>query len=118
MKTLKRLQAIIEIEYQEIVVSSDIIQNKLRIYLVDNSFIDIGFSLKIPGRFSYHWERRHLDGTLYRHDNFPDPQWKEIITFPKHFHNGSQNKVEESYISEDPETGIRQFMAFIRKRFS
>ncbi|MEW6447663.1 MAG: DUF6516 family protein [Bacillota bacterium] len=90
-------------------------QNKLRIYLIDKSFVDVGFSVKVPGRYSYHWERRHVDQTIYRHDNFPDPRWKAVSTFPKHFHKGSENQVEESHINDDPGTGIRQFMEFVQR---
>lgn len=79
----------------------------------DGSFIDVWFSRKIPGRFSYHWERRHIDSSMYRHDNFPDINWKGVSTYPKHFHNGSQDAVEESHIEENPVAGLRQFMEFI-----
>lgn len=72
------------------------------------------FSIKVAGRFSYHWERRHIDGTMYRHDNFPDTNWKEVSTYPKHFHNGSQDAVYESHIDDDPFTALRQFMDFAR----
>lgn len=51
---------------------------------------------------------------LKSHDNFPDPCWKEVSTYPKHFHNGSQNNIEESRINDDPISGIREFMNFIR----
>jgi len=116
MTRLEKLRRIAEVEYHVIVTFTEIMQNKLRIYLIDNSFIDVGFSVKVPGRYSYHWERRHVDQTIYRHDNFPDPRWKEISTYPKHFHKGSENQVEESYISDDPETGIRQFMEFVQRK--
>ena len=82
--------------------------------MCDGSFVDIWFSQRIKGRFSYHWERRHLDGSIYRHDNFPDVNWKNVITFPKHFHNGSQDAIEGSDIDENPATGLRQFMDFVR----
>lgn len=116
MKLLERLQKIVEAEYHEVVAFTEIIQNKLRIHLSDYSFADVAFSLKVPGRYSYHWERRHIDGTVYRHDNFPDPRWRFVATFPKHFHNGSEAHVEESNLSEDPEVGIRQFMEFIQSK--
>jgi len=53
---------------------------------------------------------------MYRHDNFPDPRWKEVSTYPKHFHNGSQNNIKESRINDDPASGIREFMNFIRNK--
>jgi len=60
--TLKR---IVNIEYSEIVKYSDVSDGKLRIYLVDSSFIDIWFSKKIEGRYSFHWERQHIDGKIF-----------------------------------------------------
>jgi len=41
---------------------------------------------------------------------------KKLPTFPKHFHNGSQEGVKESQISDDPMKASRQFMEFIQER--
>ena len=112
------LKVIVDTEYADITTDSIIIRGKLRAFVNDGSFLDVWFSLKVSDRFSYHWERRHIDGTMYRHDNFPDPNWKVVSTFPKHFHNGSQDTVEESHIDEDPATGLRQFMDFVRSRLT
>ena len=116
MIDLNRIRRIIDIEYHDILASSgtDIYHDKIRAYILDGSVIDIWFSKKIPGRFSYHWERRHIDGRLYRHDNFPDPCWKKVSTYPKHFHNGSQGQVQESSIDDDHISGVREFMTFVR----
>ena len=115
MADLSKLKRIVDIEYNDITSDSGIYHDKLRVFIRDGSIMDIWFSKKIPGRFSYHWERRQIDGKIYRHDNFPDPRWEGLSTFPKHFHNGSQNKVHESKINDDPATGTREFMDFIRK---
>jgi hypothetical protein len=109
------LKRIVDIEFNDMTIDSNIYHDKLRVFIKDCSIADIWFSTKIPGRFSYHWERRKIDGKVYRHDNFPDPRWKGVSTFPKHFHNGSQNKAEESYISDEPASGVREFMNFIKK---
>jgi len=53
---IEQLRDIAEIEFSDIVreaISPDL--NELRIILRDGSFIDIWFSLKLPGRYSYHW---------------------------------------------------------------
>ena len=105
---IKKLKEIAEIEFWDIVedaVVSDI--NKLRIYLFDGSFVDIWYSLVLKGRYSYHWERNHLDGTIYRHDNAPHEKWKNIKTYPKHFHNGTEENVIESHIKENTEEGLK-----------
>jgi len=113
---LSKIKRIVDIEYAQVVVSSEIFHDKLRISITDGSFVDIWFSTKIPGRFSYHWEKRHIDGKIYRHDNFPDPRWKKLSTFPRHFHNGFQERVKESQISDDPVEAIHQFMDFIQEK--
>jgi len=62
---IKELKEIAEIEFSDIVedvVLPDI--NELRIILIDGSFIDIWFSLKLKGRYSYHWERKFIDGSI------------------------------------------------------
>lgn len=115
MADLSKLKRIVDIEYNDITRDSSIHHDKLRVFMRDGSIVDIWFSKKIPGRFSYHWERRQIDGAIYRHDNFPDPRWKEVATFPKHFHNGSQNRVHESKINDYPASGVREFMDFIRE---
>ena len=102
MIKLSKIKRIVDIEYARSVISSEIFHDKLQVYITDGSFVDIWFSTKIPERFSYHWERRHIDGKIYRHDNFPDPRWRELSTFPKHFHDGSQERVKKSQISDDP----------------
>ena len=111
---LNKLKRVVDIEYSDIVRDSDIFHDKLRVFIIDDSIVDIWFSKKVPGRFSYHWERRHIDGKIYRHDNFPDPRWKGISTFPKHFHNGSQNQVQDSRINDNPLSGVHEFMDFVK----
>ena len=115
MTGLVKLKRVIDIEYGDIVKNSLIHHDKLRVFIIDNSLVDIWFSSVIPERFSYHWERRHIDGTLYRYDNFPDPRWKRISTFPVHFHNGSQNQVQASSLSNDHLQSIHEFMDFVKR---
>jgi len=111
----EKLKDIIETEYSDIVeyvLLPDI--NELRVFLIDGSFLDIWFSLKLEGRYSYHWERRFIDDTIYRHDNAPHRNWEKVKTFPKHLHNGTEENVIESHISDNPEEAIREFLDFIR----
>lgn len=56
MIDLTRIRRIIDIEYHDILASSgtDIYHDKIRAYILDGSVVDIWFSKKIPGRFSYH----------------------------------------------------------------
>ncbi len=73
-----------------------------------------GTALEQSGRYSYHWERRAIDGSIYRHDNAPHQKWKSISTYPAHFHSGSETNVVESWISQLPEIALRQFLTFVR----
>lgn len=114
---IERLCDIAEIEFADIVVETlapDI--NELRILLTDGSFVDVWFSLKLVGRYSYHWERRAIDGTIFRHDNAPHRRWQTVATFPRHFHNGSEMDVTESHLSETPADALREFLAFARAK--
>ena len=114
-----KLKDIAEIEFHEIVedvIISDI--NEIRIVLKDESFIDIWFSLKLKGRYNYHWERKLIDGLIFRHDNAPHLRWKDIATFPKHFHDGSEDIVVSSHISDSPESGLREFLSFALNRIA
>ena len=112
MPDLERLGRLAQSEFPSIVWATTIIRNKLRVALRDGSYIDFWWSRRIPGRFAYHWERRRVDGTVYRHDNVPHLQWQTVSSFPKHFHTGAQQTVTESDIPENPEDGLRQFLSF------
>src|SRR3970040_1077874 len=110
-----QLRDIAEVEFSDIVreaISPDL--NELRIILSDGSFVDVWFSLKLQGRYSFHWERRAIDGTIYRHDNAPHRRWEAVATFPRHVHHGSETNGSESYLSVLPEEALREFFTFVR----
>ncbi len=116
MMLFHALARIAEVEFAAIVLESAILGEKLRLFLEDGSYIDVWISHSIAGRFGFHWERRHLDGTIYRYDNFPDIAWHRVETFPRHFHNGSQNQVEAAPFSPDLEQGFREFLLFAEEK--
>jgi hypothetical protein len=108
-------------EFAEVVVSAQILSLstgdplKLRLDIVDGSLLDVFIS--VSGRYAYHWERRLISrDDLYRHDNAPHGKWRHVATFPKHFHDGSESKVVESQISDDPEDAMREFLTFVRHK--
>ena len=86
---------------------------KLRLTVRDGTLIDVWLSPDLA-RYSYHWEQRAKRGLIYRHDNAPDHP--AVSTFPKHFHNGSENAVEVSYTSDHPLDALRQFLTFVRAK--
>lgn len=114
----KNLKQIAEIEFFDIVNSSEIINNrKLRIYLNDTSYVDVFYSpLGYKKYFAFHWERTFIDNTIYRIDNVPDGQWKYVSTYPQHFHDGSYENVKESNLSGNPNEALREFLRFVRNK--
>ena len=105
--------------YEEIVLETKILKltsgepSKLRIELFDGSFADVWVSTS--GKYSYHWDRSVIDGTIYRYDNAPHKAWAHVTTFPHHFHNGDVKTVTESDMDIKPEAQIKKFMDFVRK---
>ena len=102
-------------EFPDVVVSTENVEGKLRAFIADGSFIDIWISERKRSIYAYHWERRMIDGTVYRHNNLPDREARGLETFPKHFHDGSENNIRRSQISDEPEQAIRQFLTFVRQ---
>ncbi len=86
---------------------------KIRVVMVDGSFLDIYRSPS--GRYSLHYERRHIDGRVYRHDNAPHSRHGCVRTFPKHYHNGSEDNVVESYLPDEPVKAVEEFLKTIRE---
>ncbi|HLC74734.1 MAG TPA: DUF6516 family protein [Candidatus Nanoarchaeia archaeon] len=80
----------------------------LRLFMSDGSFLEIWLSGE---KYSYHWQR--LDGSIYRHDNAPHKKHRHIMTFPKHFHDGSESNVKESNISSKPLIALHSFLEFV-----
>ena len=115
MTALDRIRRIAEVEFAAIVVQTDTLGSKLRVLLTDTSYVDVWASRKLSGRFGFHWERRHLDGRIYRYDNFPDTDWAGVATFPFHFHDGDQEHVVAAPFAPALEQGFREFTFFVRR---
>ena len=120
MKILRLYKSLLDIattEFVTVVESGEIFYSqgmepwKVRLYLCDGSIMDIYYSVK--GKYSYHWDRRLITNEIFRHDNAPHQRWKYISSFPKHFHNGSEDIVIESHISDNPELALREFLQFV-----
>lgn len=120
-ETYDGLSRIVLEEFSDIVVQTEIQRlptgdpRKLRLHIIDSSYIDIFVSAR--GRYSYHWRRTLPEGgaAIYRHDNAPHKAWRNIATFPKHFHDGSESHVTESHISSQPTAAVREFCIFVRQ---
>ena len=68
-KLYLRLARLAEREFADVVEQVEVREDRLRLHIVDGSFIDVWFSRRIPCKYAFHWERRHIDGTVYRWDN-------------------------------------------------
>ena len=55
-KLYSRLTRIAEEEFPDIVEYVEVREDKLRLHIIDNSFIDIWFSRRIPCKYAFHWE--------------------------------------------------------------
>lgn len=97
------------------VIGYQISEGKLRLYIADKSLLDVWFSRELTGRYAYHWERRHVDNTIYRWDNAKHEVWKNIKTFPHHFHDATDGNVTESLLPDDEASAIRYVLEFVRK---
>lgn len=111
---LSELLDIAEVEFADVVLGCDIAEGKLRLYIKDESFLDVWFSRQLEGRYAYHWERRHVDDTIYRWDNAKHEVWKNISTFPHHFHNCTDNNVSENLVPDEPSEALRFVLEFVR----
>lgn len=102
-------------DFTDIVDGTKVVEGKLRILLKDESFIDIWISVKKEGVYAYHWERRNVDGRIFRYNNLPDREAKRLQTYPKHFHDGTEKNVMESNLSDNPEEALRIILEFARR---
>ena len=85
--------------------------NKLRLLIIDRSFLDIWLSA--DGDYSYHWERRGQTGEIYRWDNAP--HHAQVSTFPDHQHRGNEQTIIESNLNSVPELALREILVFVRQ---
>lgn len=116
----KRIKRNVELKFSDILKSAELIQGtagrirKLRLHLIDNTFVDIWYSS--DNSYSYHWEQRNIRNAIYRHDNAPHKRWRNVSTFPKHCHDGTQINVTESFLPDNYENAVEEFLRLVRER--
>ena len=116
--TYRTLEKIALADFSDIVKNTALIggrsaqPNKLRVYLIDGSFLDVRFSDK--NDYSYHWEQRAVRGLIHRWDNAPDHP--EIETFPHHFHNGKEDNILNSQLNIDVRGAFKEVLGFIKNK--
>lgn len=119
MAKFTRFARIAEVEFSDIVLSTQDLGHKLRIYLTNKSFIDFFYTTTASRpRFSIHWERNHIDSLIYRLDNTPDRKWAKVSTYPVHFHSKQYDKVKSSPFemskTDSLEILFRKFLSFAK----
>ena len=105
-----------ERDYADIVERTGFDDESARIYFVDGSFLEVWLYRHedLMKRYAFHWERRHVNGKIFRHDNTPHVRWKSVKTFPKHFHFENESNAIESRIPNDPISAAKYFIDFAR----
>ena len=115
--SLQEIERMILVELKNIIRSSKITRNKLRFTFADQSFLEIFKSNNIINRWAFHWERKHVDGMIYRHDNVPHKSWKKIESFPWHYHFKFEENVIKSDFSNDIIQNVQKLIIIIKERF-
>ena len=121
MEVRERYQRLLTValdEFPHIVAGSSLVGGTalkprvLRLHLFDQSYLDM--RLAADG-YAFHWERRAIDGLLYRWDDAP--HHREISTFPHHLHSGSESRVVDSQLPMDSsESALRYILGFIESQ--
>ncbi len=101
-------------EDANIIFSSTGRAQKVRIYLIDNTIVDVWLSR--DGRYSYHWSNKGVRDYVLRHDNAPHEKWNTVSTFPKHCHEGSESNIVSSRIPDDPNDALRFFLQHVKEK--
>lgn len=113
---LKKLKELAISLYPEIVIDAEITYGKLRIYLIDESFVDVWISRKLPNRYAIHWERQHINGTIYRWDNTPHETHRHISTFPHHFHERYDHIVKPYCYPGSIEKALKEVLKYVKEK--
>ena len=116
LQLYRELSIVALMEFPSLVEDTRIIDNKLRLFLVDGSYIDVWLSIKRIGTYAFHWERRSIDGSLYRYDNIPDRRARRLRTFPRHLHEGSEEDIVECDMGDEPKEILRAFLRYVEGR--
>ena len=112
------LEQITKTEFSDIINKTALIggksaqPNKLRVFLIDGSFLDVWLSEE--NDYSFHWEQRAVRGLIHRWDNAPDHP--DIESFPHHFHDGKENNILSSQLNNDMIDAFKEVLTFIRAK--
>lgn len=88
--------------------------HKLRLIVIDDSYVDLFLSLTVKNIFAFHWERWHIDQTIFRYDNYPHKKWQKVKSYPYHLHYQSEARVIAAPFHHVPDKALVDFLEFVR----
>jgi len=89
-----------------------IIRRRLRIYLIDGTFIDVRYANLYE--YSLHWQGKNK---LIRVDTAP--HYPQLSSYPRHLHLFTENNViedEVTSIGANPVDNVRSFLEFVFRK--
>jgi hypothetical protein len=104
---------IISDEFADLVVDVELYADRMKLTLIDGSWIDVRYP--VENKFSFHWQRGE---NIYRIDTAP--HHRNIKTFPRHIHFGSESNIVEDYVTKgfSAEQNFRNFMKWVKEILS
>jgi hypothetical protein len=102
-----------EEHFSDILSEAPIIySDKVRLVLIDGSYMDIRYP--VDSKYSFHWER---ENEIIRIDTAP--HHRQLSTYPRHMHIGKEeNVVEDSVtrVNNTIEENVKGVLGFVRRK--
>ena len=110
---LSKFASIAEDEFRDILKEQPIILNdRVQFIFLDDSIMAVRYP--VENKYSFHWQR---GAQIYRINTAP--HHKDIPTFPRHIHNGTEDNVIEDGITDitnTPEQNLRNVLKWVREK--
>ena len=101
-----------EEQFSDILREAPIIySDKVRLILVDGSYMDIRYP--VDSKYSFHWQR---EDEIIRIDTAP--HHRQISTYPRHMHSGKEDNVVEDSVTRIDNTideNVKCVLGFVRR---
>lgn len=102
-----------EEDFSEILKETPIIySDKVRLFFVDGSYMDIRYP--VDSKYSFHWQR---EDEIIRIDTAP--HHRHLSTYPRHIHFGKEDMVVEDSVTEIDNTieeNVKCVLMFVRRK--
>jgi len=99
--------------FPQILKESPIIfTDKVRLVFIDGSYMDIRYP--VDSKYSFHWQ---MKTEIIRIDTAP--HHRNISTYPRHMHSGTEENVIEDYLTEisnNMEDNIESVLNFVQEK--